>query len=188
MSEIYFDLGGTKKEDGYQRVNLVGETDVRADITELDSFCEDGTVLEFRLNHTLEHIPQPKYRKFLEDMRRKLAVGGFVRVVQTDARKIIEDYHRGKLSFRALRAALFTPGYRVADNPLQQHQSAWDAETLAHDFLQVGYDRAERFDAGHWGFDLYDAFEDLSKPLMQTLKADQGVRVHNLGVAAWRMK
>ena len=62
MSNIKFNLGGIGKGSEYKTVNLAEICDIEANIMNLDSFCDDGTVDEFFLSHTLEHIPVTEYK------------------------------------------------------------------------------------------------------------------------------
>ena len=177
---LKYDLGGTWPRPGYVTVNLVPGADRRCDITDLDRVHPaDGEVEEFLLIHTLEHVPITKYVQFIRDLHRKLRPGGAVVVIQTDTERVIRDYAAGRLSFRTMRAPLFTPEDRVRDNPLQTHQNMWSAEELARDFRAVGFDAAT-FDAGSWAFDMWE-------PLYPgDLTADHGKPIWNLGVRATR--
>lgn len=175
MGDLRFDLGGVGRGNERQTVNLVGDCDVHADIVELDRFCQDGTVGEFYLSHTLEHVPSERYEAFLRDMVRKLRPGGIVRVVQTDADAIIRQYTRGELSFRSMRAPLFTPPDRLVRNPLHAHRNCWSAAELARDLKAVGL-HTELFDAGSWLMDMTDPFYP------DDIRADWGKPIKNLGV------
>ena len=62
MSSIRFNLGGIGKGSEYKTVNLAEVCDIEANIMDLDSFCSDGTVDEFFLSHTLEHISLLQYK------------------------------------------------------------------------------------------------------------------------------
>lgn len=170
-----FDLGGIGKNSQYKTVNLGANADIKEDITELDNFCEDNSVEEFYLSHTLEHIHVTKYKKFLLDMKRKLIIGGKIKVVQTDVGRLIQAWADGKISFRTMRAPIFTPASRCSSNLLQQHQSMWSEEELIKDFESIGM-KASRFDAGTWSYDL----EDDIIPL-ETVK-DFGFKIPNLGI------
>lgn len=178
---IKYDLGGVGKGvDGYITVNLGVEADITADIMDLDSFCEDNSVDEFYLSHTLEHIPVIYYKKFISDLIRKLKVGGCIRVVQTDTGEVVKMWARGELLFRSARTALFTPANRCIDNMLQQHQNMWTAEELCKDFEFFGM-KAETFDAGGWSFDMQD---DLYTNITE---CDYGKTIPNLGVLATKI-
>lgn len=174
---IKFNLGGIGIHTEYTTVNLAEICDVHANIMDLDSFCEDGTVDEFYLSHTLEHIPVIKYKDFILHMKRKLKKGGRIRVVQTDAGKVIKMWVAGEISFRSMRTPIFTPANRCENNILQQHQSMWSQEELAKDFESLGF-KVETFDAGHWYYDMDD---DL---LPEETKDDIGKAIPNLGVLA----
>lgn len=180
MNEVLkFDLGGTRKRTlpGFKIVNLVGDCDVHADITDLDKFAEDNTVDEFYLSHTLEHIPILKYHQFLLDMKRKLKVGGKIRVTQSDAESVIKMWVNGELTFRSMRGILFPPANRAEISTLLQHQSMWSEEELIKDFEAIGM-IAENYDAGSWKFDVDDDI------IPNATREDFGKRIKNLGVIA----
>jgi len=64
---------------------------------------------EFRLSHTLEHIPSEQYVEFLLALRWKLRVGGILTIIQTDVGPVLAQYQRGELSFRAMWRVPFLP-------------------------------------------------------------------------------
>lgn len=177
MKNLKFNLGGIGKGGEYKTVNLAEICDIEANIMDLDSFCDDNTVDEFFLSHTLEHIPVTEYKKFLLHMKAKLKDGGTIKVIQTDTGRLIKLWVDGKISFRAMRAPIFTPASRCESNILQQHQSMWSQEELIKDFKAIGMN-AEGFDAGHWQYDIDDDIvpEDTEK--------DFGKDIPNLGVIA----
>lgn len=178
---IKFDLGGIGYgKNGYKTVNLAAKCDVHENIMELDKFCSDGTVDEFYLSHTVEHIPVTHYKNFILDLKRKLKIGGTIKVIQTDAGKLIQMWVAGEISFRTMRAPIFTPASRCHDNLLQQHQSMWTTEELIKDFKAIGMD-AKSFDAGFWKYDLDDDI------LPEETKIDLGKRIPNLGVIATKV-
>lgn len=178
MSGLRFNLGGLSTGDPvYKTVNLAEACDIKADIIDLDSFCSDGTVDEFFLSHTLEHIPLTKYESFLHHMLRKLKPGGIIKVIQTDSGEAIRMWSSGIISFRTMRSLIFTPANRCESNILQQHQSMWSQEELVKDFQSLGMN-AEGFDAGFW---YYDAEDDL---IPDETKKDLGKPIKNLGVIA----
>jgi predicted SAM-dependent methyltransferase len=178
MNEIKFDLGGIGAgTNGFKTVNLAASCDIKENIIELDKFCEDNSVNEFYLSHTVEHIPVTHYKQFLLDLKRKLKIGGRITVIQTDVGRVIKMWVDGEISFRTMRAPIFTPASRCHDNLLQQHQSMWNAEELIKDFQSVGM-AAESFDAGYWKYDLDD---DL---LPEETKKDFKKKIPNLGVIA----
>jgi predicted SAM-dependent methyltransferase len=73
---LKFDLGGVGAgKNGYKTVNLVATCDIKENIIELDKFCDDNSVDEFYLSHTVEHIPVTHYKQFLLDLKRKLKTG-----------------------------------------------------------------------------------------------------------------
>ena len=183
MSDILkFDLGGIGYgRDGYKTVNLAATCDIYSDIMLLDNFCNDNTVEEFFLSHTIEHIPVTRYKDFLLHMKRKLKLGGSVRVIQTDVGRLIKMWVVGEISFRTMRTPIFTPASRCHDNLLQQHQSMWSAEELVKDFQSIGM-LAQAFDAGSWEYDLDD---DL---IPEETKKDLGKRIPNLGVIATKVQ
>lgn len=180
MSTLKFNLGGIGCNTDYKTVNLAEVCDIKANIMDLDSFCQDNTVDEFFLSHTLEHIPVTHYKKFVLHMHRKLKVGGTIRVVQTDIGRLIQMWVNGEISFRAMRAPIFTPASRCDSNILQQHQSMWSQQELIKDFEAFGM-TAEGFDAGVW---LYDIDDDI---LPEETKNDFGKRMPNLGVLATKI-
>lgn len=175
---LKFNLGGIGvggKE--YKTVNLAEVCDIKANIMDLDSFCSDNQVDEFFLSHTLEHITVTEYKNFLLNMKNKLKVGGKIKVIQTDIGRLIKMWVDGKISFRTMRAPIFTPATRCKDNILQQHQSMWNQEELIKDFESIGM-IAEGFDAGYWQYDVYDDI------LPQETEIDFGKNIPNLGVIA----
>ena len=181
MNSLRFNLGGIGKGSEYRTVNLAESCDIEADITNLDSFCSDETVDEFFLSHTLEHIPLTMYESFLNNMVRKLKVGGIIKVVQTDAGEAIKMWNNGSISFRTMRSLIFTPANRCKTNILQQHQSMWSQEELIKDFESLGM-KVEGFDAGCW---FYDAEDDI---IPDETKKDLGKQIKNLGVIATKIK
>jgi predicted SAM-dependent methyltransferase len=174
---LRYDLGGIGKSGEYKTVNLAESADINADIMNLDSFCKNNSVDEFYLSHTLEHVPVTEYKNFLLKMKEKLKTGGTIKVVQTDVGKLIKMWAKGEISFRTMRAPIFTPASRCDSNILQQHQSMWSEEELVKDFISIGM-RAERFNAGVWLYDIDDDLipEDTSKYF--------GTPIPNLGVIA----
>lgn len=181
MSLNKFNLGGIGVGNPeYKTVNLAEICDIKANIMDLDSFCEDESVDEFFLSHTLEHIPVTDYKKFLLHMLRKLKVGGTIKIIQTDVGRLIQMWTKGEISFRAMRAPIFTPASRCESNILQQHQSMWSQEELVKDFKSIGMN-AEGFDAGFW---LYDIDDDL---IPEETKLDFGKHIPNLGVIATKI-
>ena len=177
MKELKFNLGGIGKGGEYKTVNLAEVCDIEANIMDLDSFCDDNSVDEFFLSHTLEHIPVTEYKKFLLHLKQKLKEGGKIKIVQTDIGRLIKMWVDGKITFRTMRAPIFTPATRCKSNILQQHQSMWSQEELIKDFESIGL-TAEGFDAGFWQYDVED---DL---LPQETKVDFGKDIPNLGVIA----
>ena len=180
MSNIKFNLGGIGKGSEYKTVNLAEVCDIEANIMDLDSFCEDGTVDEFFLSHTLEHISVLQYKSFLTHMLRKLKPGGTIKVIQTDIGRLVKMWAEGKISFRAMRAPIFTPASRCDSNILQQHQSMWSQEELVKDFQALGMN-AVGFDAGFWQYDIDDDM------LPEETKKDFGKDIPNLGVIATKV-
>jgi predicted SAM-dependent methyltransferase len=174
---LKYNLGGIGKGEEYKTVNLAELADINHDIMDLSSFCKDNSVNEFLLSHTLEHIPVTKYSSFILDMKRKLKRGGQIRVIQTDVGKVIRMWIDGKISFRAMRAPIFTPASRCESNILQQHQNMWSAEELMRDFQNFDFE-VEEFDAGFW---LYDIEDDI---FPEESKSFFGIPIPNLGVLA----
>lgn len=173
-----FDLGGIGIDtDGYKTVNLAENCNIKANIMDLDSFCDDNSVDEFYMSHTLEHIPVTEYKNFLLHLKRKLKFGGTIKIIQTDVGKLIKMWTDGLISFRTMRAPIFTPATRCSSNILQQHQSMWSQEELIKDFKSIGMD-AYAFDAGYW---LFDVDDDL---LPEETQSDFGKNIPNLGVIA----
>jgi Glycosyltransferase sugar-binding region containing DXD motif len=175
---LKFDLGGLGRGGDRRTVNIHEDADVQHDFLDFDAYCDDGTVEEFYLSHALEHIPSPRYRQFLLDMKRKLRPGGTVRVVQSDIKRCLELYHQGALSFLALRTVIFPPADRLRQNPYHQHFNMWGAEELAGDFRAAGYVSAELFDAGSWPMDMTDELHP------GAVEQYHGVAIPNLGVVA----
>lgn len=170
-----FNLGGIGIGTEYTTVNLAEICDIKANIMDLDSFSQDGTVDEFFLSHTLEHIPVTDYSNFLLHIKRKLKVGGSIRIIQTDIGKLINMWVGGEISFRTMRTPIFTPANRCSSNILQQHQSMWSEYELRKDLETLGF-RTESFDAGCW---LYDVDDDLCP---EDTEQDKGTPIPNLGV------
>jgi|TARA_R110000824_G_scaffold307678_1_gene495317 hypothetical protein len=169
-------LGSRSAE--YKNVNLEEGSDFNHDITDLDAFIkEDGVVDEFFMEHTLEHVPITKYKKFLEDLKRKLRPRGQITVIHTDAGHVINLWQQGHLPFRCMKKTLFPPADYVAWNPLMAHQNMWTGGDLVMDFLALEFS-AQQFDAGQWEYDLKDEF-------YPTFEATyQGIPIKNLGVIA----
>lgn len=178
MEELKFDLGGRGYgKNGYKTVNLAAKCDIYENIMDLDKFCEDNSVSEFFMSHTIEHIPITHYKEFLLSLKRKLKVGGTIKVVQTDVGKLIKMWINDEISFRAMRSPIFTPASRCHDNLLQQHQNMWNQEELVKDFQAIGM-IASGFDAGSWKYDLDDDI------IPAETQSDHGKLIPNLGVIA----
>lgn len=180
MNQVKFNLGGIGRDSEYKTVNLAETCDVKANIMDLDSFCDNNSVDEFFLSHTLEHIPVTEYKKFILHMLRKLKVGGGIRIIQTDVGRLIQMWANGSISFRTMRAPIFTPASRCESNILQQHQSMWSQEELIKDFEAFGM-KAEAFDAGFWSYDIDDDI------LPEETQNDLGTPMPNLGVIATKI-
>jgi predicted SAM-dependent methyltransferase len=180
---LRYDLGGYKPAaNGRITVNLFGDSDIHHDIRDLDAYIfEDGIVDEFYLSHTLEHMPVLDHGKFLRDLHRKLRTLGRVIVIQTDAGKVLEAWFSGQLSFRAMRATLFTPPSQMRANVFNMHHNMWTAEELARDFRAVGF-VAETFDAGEW------AYDQLDELLPEETRPYFGFPIANLGVLATKVE
>jgi predicted SAM-dependent methyltransferase len=180
---LRYDLGGYKSAAQKRiTVNLFGDSDIHHDIRELDAFIsEDAVVDEFYLSHTLEHIPVVDYGKFLRDLYRKLRIFGRVIVIQTDAEAVLHAWFSGQLSFRAMRATLFTPPVPMRKNSFNMHHNMWTAEELAADFRAVGF-VAETFDSGAWPYDQLDEL------LPEETRPYFGFPIKNLGVVATKME
>lgn len=175
---IKYNLGGIGKGDPeYKTVNLAEICDIHANIVDLDSFCANNSVDEFYLSHTLEHISVLDYKNFLLNMKDKLKVGGKIKVIQTDVGRLMKMWVNGEISFRAMRAPIFTPASRCNSNILQQHQSMWSQEELVKDFQSIGM-KAGGFDAGHW---FYDIDDDI---IPEETQSCYGTPIPNLGVIA----
>jgi predicted SAM-dependent methyltransferase len=177
MEKLKFNLGGIGQGGEYKTVNLAEVCDIHANIMDLDSFCEDGTVDEFYLSHTLEHIKITEYKQFLLAMKKKLKDGGTIKVIQTDIGRLIKMWTDGQITFRTMRAPIFTPATRCDSNILQQHQSMWSQEELIKDFQSIGME-AEGFDAGSWQYDVEDDI------FPKDTEKDYGKDIPNLGVIA----
>lgn len=176
--QIKFDLGGIGPgRDGYLTVNLAADCDIKEDITALDNFCQDNSVDEFFLSHTLEHIPVTQYQSFLTHLKTKLKPGGKIKVIQTDAGRLIHLWTDGKLDFRSMRSAIFTPASRAKHNVFNQHQNMWTQQELIKDFESIGM-QAQGFDAGSWPYDIEDDI------LPNQTSMDYGKPIPNLGVIA----
>lgn len=121
------------------------------------------------------------YGKFLRDLHSKLRIFGRVIVIQTDAGKVLEAWHSGQLSFRAMRATLFTPLSQLQKNAFNMHHNMWTADELAEDFRAVGF-IAETFDAGTW------PYNQLDELLPEETRPYLGFPIRNLGVIATKME
>ena len=175
-----FDLGGTGKgsPDGYQTINLTDSPDVNADILDVEGYCpNDGSADEFRLCHTLEHVPSPDYVEFLFALRRKLRAGGVLRVIQSDCGSVLKQYVEGELSFRAMRTVLFPPADRLQRNLLNRHFQMWSEAELVKDLEVVGFE-VSTFDAGFWPLDTTDEL------LPEDVESFRDVPIRNLGIIA----
>lgn len=176
-----YNLGGIgRRPNGYVTVNMIDNCDIQCDIMDLDKFCSDGSVDEFLLEHTLEHIPITEYKQFILNLYRKLKPGGTIKVIQSDSGAVIKMWANNEISFRAMRGVIFTPANRMVDNILQQHQSMWSQEELCNDFKSIGM-AAEGFDAGHWPFDVIDDI------VTDSTIGDMGKPIKNLGVIATKI-
>lgn len=181
MNGLKFDLGGRGYgKNGYKTVNLAAKCDIHENILDLDKFCEDNSVTEFFMSHTLEHIPITAYKDFLLSLKKKLKTGGTIKIVQTDIGKLMKMWIDSKISFRTMRCPIFTPASRCHDNLLQQHQSMWSQEELIKDFQAIGM-QAEGFDAGTWKYDLLDDI------LPEETEKDFGKLIPNLGIIATKI-
>ena len=182
---LRYDLGGHGKAGDRVTVNLDGDSDVKEDIIDFVSRCGHGSVDEFFLSHTLEHVPAELYEGFLRTMADRLALGGCIRVIQTDADAVIRQYVRGDVCFRSMRSVLFTPPDRLAGgshpnaSALQLHRNMWSAKELARDLEAVGL-WATIFDPPTWPFDMTDPFYP------DELKRDWGKPIAQLGVTGVR--
>lgn len=177
---LRFNLGGIGIGSDYKTVNLAELCDIHADIMNLDSFCQDGTVDEFYLSHTLEHIPVTRYKDFLLHMKRKLKSGGQIKIIQTDVGRLIKMWVNGQIGFRTMRTPIFTPASRCDANHLQQHQNMWSQEELIKDFESIGM-KVKGFDASYW---VYDIDDDL---IPNETEVDKGKLIPNLGVIATKV-
>ena len=176
-----FDLGGVGKGGDFTTVNNIEDCDVRCDLLEVDKYIRgDGWVEEIRMVHTLEHLPPHHFIQFILDLRRKLKSGGFITVVQTDGGEAIRQWVKGSLSFRAMRATLFTPADRLRVNPLNSHVQMWNEEELKVDFEALGFS-VTSFNAGTWSFDHND---DLAP---QETERCKGIPIKNIGIIATKL-
>ena len=184
-SPLKFDLGGVRNHDGYIAVNLAAKPAIRANILDLDSFCANGIVDEFFMNHTYEHICIVDTPSFLSTVLRKLKPGGRFRIIHTDAKKVLDMYTKGELDFRVLRDLLFTSYPRRKDfyikgMDLNGHKYMWGAEELSEELEFYGFARTEQFDAGSWSFDFENYFPT------DAMQRFHGVQIPNLGLVAYK--
>jgi hypothetical protein len=175
---LRYDLGGVGKGGPRLTVNLNTEADLEQDFINLDAYCQDGTVDEFFLSHSLEHVPSPCYSHFLTGLWRKLKPGGQVKVVQTDVSQCLALHQSGALSFRALRTVIFPPADRLRANRHGQHYNMWGGAELAEDFRRAGFAPVEEFDAGNWALDTLDELHP------GEVEKFHGTPIPNLGVVA----
>jgi hypothetical protein len=174
-----FDLGGIGCGGPRTTVNLVPPADILCDITDVDSYCEDGTVASFLLSHTLEHIPSQNYVQFLKDLHRKLRPGGFVQIVQTDVGRLLGMVNGGQISLRAARLPIFTPADKLRENPHHQHYNFWSAAMLCDDLRVLGY-RTETTRMTGWTFDQNDEL------FPEETRKYHGIEIPNLGVRGYK--
>lgn len=173
-----FDLGGRGKNKEFITVNMEENCDIKCDILDVDDFIpNDNVVSEFRLIHTLEHIPTSLYVSFLKTLKRKLKHDGKISVVLTDAEAVINMWKENVLSFRAMKKTLFPPAQLTGANQLMAHHNMWNTLDLARDFQALGFE-VYSFDAGHWNFDLTD------KLFPEEMEQFQGLKIKNIGVMA----
>jgi hypothetical protein len=179
---LAYDLGGVAdpNRDDVITVNLVQPCDIQHDIIDVDAYCEDDSVSWFILHHTLEHIPSQYYVKFLCDLYRKLLPGGCVEVKQTDIGKLLKMVAAGDISLRSARMPIFSPPDRLRENPFHLHYSLWSEDMMRQDFVKLGYDPVQTYDAGSWAFDQRDELFPGDSEL------DQGVAIPNLGIRAYK--
>ena len=143
-----------------------------------------GTTNQYQAQHAMraasdeewyEHCGTVQYVEFLQGLYRKLAPGGRVCVVQSDAASVIHQWVSGELSFRAMRSVLFTPAERLRINRFHAHCNMWSAEELARDFMAVGFE-AQVTEGGTWSFDMADE-----------LRPDECLRYHGTPIRNLRM-
>jgi len=178
-----FDLGGTTRNKEHKSVNLTGNVDIKANILELDSFCSDCSVDEFLMRHTYEHINICDIPAFLKNVYRKLKLGGKLRIIHTDAFKVIEMYKKNEIHFRGVRDILFTGYYSrisgcINGTDLQGHKYMWGIEDLKEELLFYGFSKVNNFDAGSWKFDFKSYFPN------DNHEKYHNIRIPNLGIEA----
>jgi predicted SAM-dependent methyltransferase len=178
---IKFDLGGTRDHNEYKAVNFVGYGSIKANILELDSFCYDNTVDEFYMSHTYEHINPIDIPKFLNDILRKLKIGGILKIKHTDAKKCLDLYNEKIIDFRALRDLLFTSYPRrkkihIDGFDLNGHKYMWGEEELMEELLYYGFSDSKTYNAGSWKFDFENYFPN------DNMQNYHGILIPNLGI------
>jgi len=165
-----YDLGGKGKGGEWTTVNLGANADIRANLLYLDEFCEDGEVDEFRLFSVYEHLPTVYIPKFHADIHRKLKPDGILHVKLTDAKKAIQFYNEGKLSFYGLNDILFACKARRLKEAREKlidfniHRCMWGEEEAIKEFEHYGY-RVRVEQRKSWKFNLpsYLPFHDNEK-------------------------
>ncbi len=173
-----FDLGGRGKKKEFTTVNMEDNCDIQHDILDIDGFIpNDAVVSEFRLIHTLEHVPTAVYVSFLKTLKRKLKVGGKITVVLTDGEAAINMWKENILSFRAMKKILFPPAQHTGNNQLMAHHNMWNTVDLARDFQALGFE-VYSFNADYWLFDLTDEFYP------EEMEQFRGIKIKNIGVMA----
>ncbi|CCO22241.1 methyltransferase domain-containing protein [Maridesulfovibrio hydrothermalis] len=173
-----FNLGGRGINKEFTTVNMEENCDIKHDLLDVDGFIpSDNVVSEFRMIHTLEHIPTSLYVNFLKTLKRKLKPGGKISVVLTDAEAAMNMWKDNILSFRAMKKILFPPAQLTGLNQLMAHHNMWNTLDLARDFQALGFE-VYSFDAGYWTFDLTDEF------FPEEMAQFQGLKIKNIGVMA----
>jgi predicted SAM-dependent methyltransferase len=178
---IKYDLGGNKDHDGYISVNLVGYGSIKANILELDSFCNDNDVDEFYMSHTYEHINPIDIPIFLKNILKKLKNGGTFRIVHTNAKKCLDLYFEQKIDFRALRDLLFTSYPRrkkiyMNGMDLNGHKYMWGEEELMEELLFYGFSEVKKYNSTFWKFDFENYFPN------DHMQDFTGIKIPNLEI------
>ncbi len=172
--------------NGWKTINLAPGADIKEDILNTDKYCKDNSVDAFLMSHTYEHIPLVQLEIFVNKLRAKLKQNGVLIIIQTDIKKTLELYRRGKIDFYCLRDVIFSSTakrkeiYKITGRDLFHHQFMWGAQELKSELLSYGFSKVEIFDAGTWKFDVPSDFN------FQNNERYFNQTIPNLGILAYK--
>jgi len=136
---------GTLAVEGYLNVDAraIDGVDVVAEVGDLP--FDDGSVLEVRSAHVLEHFPEEELRRrVLPHWVAKLQPGGVVRSVVPDALSMMRAWSEGALPFADLREVTFG----AQDYEGDFHFTMFSAESLAALLAEAGLVEVEVVEEG----------------------------------------